>query len=130
MTVRDIAWIHDAFDAFDHIIFLGELSARGVTARWMRHRKAKSTFVFGQCDFERSRVELSQVLRWHWVPEYVALSVLHHECCHVVYGDEHGGAFKLAEERYLHHTASEIWCSDGDNLDRLLAASPPPKEPA
>lgn len=123
---RDAAWLADSLEALDRVVFMGALSEIGVRAKWMRHRIRKHTFVYGIYDIDRKRIELSPVLKHDWVPEGVALSVLAHEALHAILGPEHSHEFRLAEARFPHHHASELWCAQ--NLDRLLGESPPAKE--
>lgn len=127
---RDLAHLEAAVEAFDAIIFLGTIAAHNVTARWMRFRRTTSEMVYGRYDAEKACVEISPILRLPWVPEYVFLSVLHHELLHVAFGDslDHGHAFRLAERSFVHHHESELWCQS--NIGRLLEASPPRKERA
>jgi hypothetical protein len=122
---RDSEWLSESFDALDRVIFLGSLSALGITARWMRHRRRKHSFVYGIYDLDRLRIELSPVLRHDWVPECVALSVLHHEALHATLGMEHTHEFRLAENRFPHHVDSEVWCAE--NIGMLIDAEPPSK---
>lgn len=122
---RDADWLADSLDALDRVVFLGSLAAHGITARWMRHRKRKHSFVYGIYDLDRKRIELNPVLRHEWVPECVALSVLHHEALHATLGMEHTHEFRLAESRFFHHVESEVWCAE--NISRLIDAEPPPK---
>jgi hypothetical protein len=127
---RDIAHLEAAIEAFDTVIFLGAIAAHNVTCGWMRFRRNKAEMVYGRYVAEDRRVEISGVLRHPWVPEYVFLSVLHHELLHVVFGEDldHGHAFRLAERAYVHTVESDMWCQV--NFDRLLAARPPAKESA
>lgn len=123
---RDDAWLHDSLDALDRIIFLGALSELGVRAKWMRHRVRKHTFLYGVYDADRMRIELNPVLKHSWIPEYVPLAVMAHEGLHAILGPEHSHEFRLAEARFPHHHASEIWCQN--NIERLLVEVPPPRK--
>jgi predicted metal-dependent hydrolase len=120
---RDAEWLRKTLDAVDRVFFLGAVSRDGVRIKWMRWRKTKTEFVYGRYDQDRKTIEINPVLKHAWVPEEVAVDVVHHEALHVVAGPDHGPVFQWSEMAYPYRRRADAWCDE--NINNLLNAEPP-----
>lgn len=120
---RDLDTLREMADALDLVFWDGALHARGVEIVWGRWRKSKSDIRYGAWDEARNRIEVSPILKHDFVPNHVVLWVLFHEATHALVSSEHDSAFHLAELRYPHLVATELWLHA--NHAKMLATVPP-----
>ena len=120
---RDQEWLNDALAAFDLLYFEGELERRKIKVKWadIRADNRSERFVFGT--YYRKTVRVNRKLAQDWVPSYVVLYTIYHECLHALVARTHNLTFQLAEARYIHHTKAELW--ERENIDRLCAQETP-----
>lgn len=108
------------FDALDIVYFLGACREHGIKVSWRKFRKTKNSFFYGRFFIEEKRICINRVLARPEVPDYVVLATLLHEQLHHIVGPDHDTAFQMAEMRFVHHTAAELW--ESENHQWLLSA--------
>lgn len=121
MTHRDREWLEDALDAFDLLYFDGQLEALGIKIRWHTFRSKGQRSRFGEAHFVLKTVRINRVLAQAWVPDYFVLDVVHHELLHFTVSPEHDLAFRLSEERFVHHAKACVW--EALHAGEVLAAT-------
>lgn len=127
--MRDLMWLMESFKAIDRVYFDDALSIEGYKIKWMPWRPRKKSFIFGLCDKERKVIEINQALRHDWVPGYVILSTVYHEMLHIALGsdhDDHGVTFDLAESKFPHHAAVQVF--EETHLNKLINCERPGAE--
>lgn len=120
---RDLTWLRESFKALDRVYFGDAVSTEGFRVGWMRWRPNKKSFIFGLCDKEKKVIHINQALKHDWVPDYVVMSTLYHEMLHIVIGDDHDVAFDLAEEKFVHHTKTQVF--EESHLNKLINCEKP-----
>lgn len=122
MTPRDQDFLDDALAAFDLLHFDGHLSDRGVTIKWHRFRTKGTSTRFAEVALgEHPQIRVNRVLAQQWVPSFFLLDVIHHELIHVLLGPAHDLAFRLCEDRYVHHAKASMW--EVANIEAFMEAS-------
>lgn len=132
-VTRDLDWLHESLRAIDRVFFGDELDG-SVHIGWSRWRPAKVHFRYGaylsplfegRTFFARgpANIVINPVLAHDWVPDSVVLFTIFHECLHAQRGPKHDAAFRLAERSFPRFEFVSQW--GDENIDRLLAATPP-----
>jgi len=120
---RDIEWLRRALDSLDLVFFESHMAEYPVTIKWMRWKPCRSGGEFLYATYLEGVIEINRALAWDWVPDFVVMSTVYHECLHHFTGHDHDLAFKFAEQKFPHYTEALLW--ERENLAKLLAAPKP-----
>lgn len=118
---RDVHWLRRGLEAVNMVFFEGMLES--VNIKWSRYRPVTKIEKFTYGSYLDNVIEISPVLAWYWVPDYVVMATIYHESLHHMVGMEHDLTFVLSEKRFPHHAEGLTW--EARNWERLVKAANP-----
>lgn len=120
---RDKEWLEAALRAIDLVFFESHMAEYPVTIKWARWRQMRKGSEFVYATYLEGTIEVNRALAWLWVPDFVVMSTVYHECLHHFTGHDHDLAFKFAEQKFPHYTDALLW--EQVHFDKLVAAPRP-----